>query len=630
MKMKKILRRIQSGWVLLPLSIAIHSCTLDEYNPGGFTMDNVARTTDGFQSLVNQCYFAFERYFNGSANWVHMTEGNSDLWTSLANQEGSSREWFWFDGTNINYTANYWNGTYDGIGSCNSVIGRAHLAPRLGAPGVSKGFTEEQVNNMVAQARFMRAIYYFNAVQLWGDITMVTQIQTSDSIPGSYRPSRTSRMAIYEQVIIPDLEYALQWLDKGTDATNTLPTKKSALGYLAKACLQTVEFDPQKKYASKALQYAEMLITDTEAGGSQYGGYFYPTYDEVFAQANNQSNREALWKHRWYSGPDGHGSSKGAQVLNQNVEYFYCKYDNFGARPASTNNAVRITWGGNVPGNIMPTQHLLSLFVQADGTLDPRFHKSFQTEWTATSDYAWPRGDVQRYDRDSTVVMGKKLTAASNDLAIKFIMPQDTDYAAESANKLSRDYLVVDYKDVYDDAAKKVRMTYAYQHPVGNYKGDGTNENLFRYFYPSLTKFNSSNYYVVRAYDRVANLNSILILRMAEIYLIAAEAEFYVNGSTVKALNYLNKTRVRAGALPFEAPVTVRKILDERGAELCGESTRFFDLKRTGMYKDASYLQATHPDLAPKFKPEYALRPIPTAYLNILEGGGAYYQNPGY
>jgi hypothetical protein len=625
MKMKKILRHIKFGLVLLPLGIAF-SCSLDEYNPGGFTMDNVAKTKDGYQALVNQCYFAFERYFDGSANWVHMTEGNTDLWTSQANQNSSSKEWFWFDGTNTSYTANYWNGTYDGIGSCNSVIERAHLAPRA-ASGV-QGYTEEEINYRVAQARFMRAIYYFNAVRLWGGITLVTKLQTSDSIKTAYAPARASQMKIYEEVIIPDLKYALEWLDKGEDKTNTLPTKKAALGYLAKACLQTVEFDPQKKYAADALRYAEMLIEDTEAGGAKYGGYLYPTYGEVFAQANNQANREALWKHRWYSGPDGHGSSKGAQVLNQNVEYFYCKYDNFGARPSSSNDAVRITWGGNVPGNIMPTQHLMSLFVQSDGSLDPRFHQSFQTEWMATANYIWGEGEVNRYDRDGSV-QDKKLNKGT-DLAIKFIMPQDTDYVAESANKLKRDYLVVDYKDVYNDAAKNVKMRYAYQNPRGDYKGDGSNDNLFRYFYPSLTKFNSSNYYVVRAYDRVGNLNSILIMRMAEVYLIAAEAEFYVNGATTKALNYLNKTRVRAGALPFEGPVTLRKILDERGAELCGESTRFFDLKRTGMYKDASYLTATHPDLAPNFKPEYALRPIPTAYLNILEGGGAYYQNPGY
>lgn len=43
-------------------------------------------------------------------------------------------------------------------------------------------------------------------------------------------------------MIIPDLEYAAENLEKGTDATTTTPTKKAALGFLAKACLQTKEY----------------------------------------------------------------------------------------------------------------------------------------------------------------------------------------------------------------------------------------------------------------------------------------------------------------------------------------------------------------------------------------------------
>ena len=622
--MKKIVRHIKFGLLLLlPLGMA-SSCSLDEYNPSGLTLDAMAATQDGYQSLINQCYFGFERFFAGSSRsgsdptWVHLTEGNSDLWTSVANMSTTSAELFWFDATNTNYANGFWNAAYDGIGSCNTAIERAHLAP----------FTETDLNKLLAQARFLRAIYYFDAVRQWGGVTLITE---SPKGGVDFAPKRASQMDIYEQVIIPDLLFALEWLDKGTDELSTIPTKKSALGYLARAYLQTVEFDTEKKYAADALKYAEMLIQDAESGGSQYGAYLYPTFDQVFSQANNFANREALWKHRWYSAADGNGSSNGWQRLFRADEFFYCQYQNFEARPSTSNSMLRSTWGGNVPGNIMPTQHLLSLFVQADGTLDPRFYQSFQTQFTTTQDYEWKGGDVQRYDRDATVVMGKTLAAATNDLAIKFIMPQDADYADESANKLKRDYLVVDYRDVYDDAAKNVKMKYAYQNPVGDYKADGSNDNLFRYFYPSLTKFNSSNYYM-RAGNtsNAANLNNNLLMRMAEVYLIAAEAEFYVNGATTKALNYLNKTRVRAGALPFEGPVTLRKILDERGAELCGESMRFFDLKRTGMYKDASYLQATHPDLAPKFKPEYALRRIPTAYLNILEGGGTYYQNPGY
>lgn len=75
--------------------------------------------------------------------------------------------------------------------------------------------------------------------------------------------------------------------------------------------------------------------------------------------------------------------------------------------------------------------------------------------------------------------------------------------------------------------------------------------------------------------------------------------------------------------------MTVRNVLDERGRELCGEYCRFYDLKRTGMFKSSNYLKDTHPDLARFFDPNYALRPISTTFTATIINGSEY-QNPGY
>lgn len=611
--MKKIFHYMMLALCVGGLSITASSCSLDEENPGGFTMENSAKTKEGFEYLVNNCYFAYERYFSGTENWAALTEGNTDLWTYQANNDKTWTQWFWFyaGAVNSSYTANWWNGTYDGIGSCNLVLSLADVAPHEG----------DELNELLAQARFMRAIYYFNAVSQFGGVTMITTPPAGIE----FEPKRTDPMTIYEEMIIPDLLFAFDHLNVGTDDLNTIPTKKAALGYLAKAYLQTCEFDDTKKYAGEALRYAKMLIEDAEAGGAKYNAYMYPTYDEVFAEENNWDNKEALWKHRWFAGSSGHGSSNGNWKLNRNHEYFYCKYTNFAARADKTLESRR-AWGGNPPGLFMPTQHLLNLFVNEDNTLDPRFHKIFQTEWVTNEAYTWNADDVARYDRTTSVV-GTKLDL--DDLAIKFIMPQDPDYATESTNKFTRDYLVIDYNDVYNDNGKNVKLMYTYQNPSGEYTG--SKDNLFRYFYPSLTKFNSSRYYTPNEsrHDRNGNLNSILIMRMAEVYLIAAEADIYANGGG-NAMGYINTVRTRAGADPLTGTATIQTVLDERGRELCGESLRFYDLKRTGMYKNENYLALTHPDLAKYFKPEYALRPIPTAFLDVIKDGGAYYQNPGY
>lgn len=583
-------------------AMSLASCSLEEENPGGFTMENMAaNSVESYQTLLNQCYFGMERFLYGTDGFMELTEGDTDLWTYQGNQNTSYTQYFWFfagAAPNTTYTNGIWNSLYDGIGSCNMAISLANKAPFK---------TEAEKNAKVAEARFLRAIYYFNAVEQFGGVTMITEPASSMN----FAPTRTEPLTIYKDIIIPDLEFAVEWLDKGNDATTTQPTKKAALGMLAKVCLQTKEYATDE-YIPKALDAAKKLITDCESGGSTYGAYMYPAYEEVFAEKNNKENKEALWKHRWYAGSDGHGSSNGNFKLNRNNEKFLCNINKFGAR--EDNQTSRLTWEGSQAGIFMPTQYLLNLYVQQDGTLDPRFHKSFTTQWNANRNYEWDESSKNNFGKEDAIV-GKKLN--TGDLAIKIVMPQDADYAAEVSKKATANYLVVDYKDVYDDANKNVI----------NERGAG--ENMFRYFYPSLNKHNSSNYYVANANKkRNGNLNATFIIRMAEIYLIAAEADIYLNGGS-NAMGYINKVRQRAGATPLTGSASVRTVLDERGRELCGEYCRFYDLKRTGMFKDNSYLQATHPDLARYFKPEYALRPISTTFTNGIING-AEYQNPGY
>lgn len=593
----------------------MQSCSLEEKDPGGFTFEVTAETIQGYETLVNQCYFGMQRYFYGTENWMALTEGGTDLWTYQTNKSNSWTQWFWYHAgasPNTTYTNNWWNGTYDGLGSCNAVISLKDVPPYK---------KEEERNAKVAEAHFLRAVYYFNAVEQFGGVTMITEPQKDVN----FHPERTDPLTIYKEVIIPDLEFAAQWLPKGDDNTTSRPTKKAALGFLAKAYLQTVEYDASKQYATKALQTAKLLIDDAEAGGASYNAHLYPAYEDVFKESNNWANKEALWKHRWYSGTDGHGSSNGNYKLNRNNEYFYCKVTNFGA--LVDNQETRLTWGGNQSGQFMPTQHLISLFVQADNTLDPRFHQSFQTEWNANINYKWDAGTVKKYDRAASV---ENTELKKGDLAIKFVLPQDADYTSEVANKLTKSYLLVDYKDIYNDAKKNINMTYSYQNPSEGYPSGDKAENLFNYFYPSLTKHNSSKYYVADAAKmRNGNLNATFIMRMAEVYLIAAEADIYANGGG-SAMQYINKIRSRAGAKPLSGAADINTVLDERARELCGEYSRFYDLKRTEKLRDKNYLNATHPDLGKFFKPEYALRPISTTFTQVLEGGGAYYQNPGY
>ena len=80
----------------------------------------------------------------------------------------------------------------------------------------------------------------------------------------------------------------------------------------------------------------------------------YPTYSEVFEESNNWENKEALWKHRWYAGTDGHGSSNGNYKLNRNDEYFPVSYTHltqvYGQQSRSISGVVKNSQGETIIG----------------------------------------------------------------------------------------------------------------------------------------------------------------------------------------------------------------------------------------------------------------------------------------
>lgn len=585
---------------------------LEEYNPGGGTMQQYAEG-ENYMAFVNQCYFAMARYFYGTADgtsswgkpqaqaagYMALSEAETDLWTSAANFVTNQQNYFWYMGGAVNsaYTAGFWNCAYDGIGACNTAIDMSQY---------NKSFSAAQLNSFVAEARMMRAVYYYNIVELFGGVVMITDTKGENI---TYSPKRTDPLTIYNEVIIPDLEFAAENLEVGDDATTTRPPRKAAVAFLAKAYLQKTRWDGDKQGCyQKALEAAEKLIDNP----GQYNVHMYQNLADVFAEANNYNNKEALWKQRWAVDGKSQSGSTGLSNLNRNDERFNCWLSHFGGR--QNYGEDHEAWEGSKEGDFMPTQHLLNLYVQKDGSLDPRFHQWFTTQWNCNREagYAWTETDCRIYGKDASM---KDKTIKKGDLAIKIVVPQDADYAEEVAKAATSNYLLVDYAKLYSDKT----------HEIIDLTADGA-ENQLRYYWPVLNKHNSSNY-VIESYEkyRLGNLNATFIMRTPEVYLIAAEAALALGQN---ADQYVNAVRQRAGAQPLSG-VTLRDVIDERARELCGEYNRFFDLVRVGYLDNASYLQETHPALAQYYKPEYVLKPIPQAYVDLLENG-ADFVNPGY
>ncbi len=118
--------------------------------------------------------------------------------------------------------------------------------------------------------------------------------------------------------------------------------------------------------------------------------------------------------------------------------------------------------------------------------------------------------------------------------------------------------------------------------------------------------------------------NNVPILRLSDIYLIAAEAEFRLNGSTPVALEFFNKVRRRAFGQNMTLPsvydmitLSLNTILQERSWELFAEGDRWYDLTRTNTFLTVipAAVNDVYPVRTPMAKHRYF--PIPQDEIRV-------------
>jgi hypothetical protein len=127
--------------------------------------------------------------------------------------------------------------------------------------------------------------------------------------------------------------------------------------------------------------------------------------------------------------------------------------------------------------------------------------------------------------------------------------------------------------------------------------------------------------------QETSNYNDQIYLRLAETFLLLAEAQFKL-GDAPGAATTINALRSRAKATPITgAEVTIAFILDERSRELFSEEHRRYTLLRTGTWFDRTKLYNNFS--GPKITLRDTLLPIPQAVIdaNLAK---PFPQNPGY
>ena len=476
---------------------------LDQVNPNSPSTTTFFKTPNDAILATNACYDVF--HFEGSyGRWLYFDndlrsdEGFSNSpWTDLAN---STR--FIIVDYNFPTVSSPWTEAYRGVYRCNQVINNV--------PTIDFGSDKALQGRLMGEAHFVRALYYWDLITLWGNVPLITEAVEATS----REPQGTVQQGW--DFMLADLKAAEAALPVSYTGDNVgRATKGAAQTLMGKVYMQ------QRKWAEAQAQFQKVIDSGT------YG--LVPNYEDNFNVAG-ENNKESIFEIGFSGdyrgdGQDVAGSSQG----NQRAQFF-------GAR--------QVGWCDG-----QPRRWLYKEFNERtmDGKPDPR--------------------------RDVTLL--------SNHLLV-----------------YGKTYAQRGYTDTTEVFWRK-------------YQNDKTRD-FENYFSPI----------------------DFRVMRYADVLLMQAEA-LNEQGQPAAAVPLINQVRARVNLAPlvagaYDQASLKTRLMHERVTELCGESTRWPDLQRSGLLDNqdgVNSVSARDPDFINFKIGKNLYLPLPQ---NDISLDPALKQNPGY
>lgn len=688
MTINNIKKILYTSALTLLIATCISSCRkLDEYNPTSLSEENVLRNYNGWKAFQTNCYSGLWGSLIGMPYGI-VSEVGTDLWTFPYGNHNQYRDVMAYEEftTNSGLIRNVWDFAWGPIKDCNKTI---DLSTKLVDGNAN------DIKTLVAEAQLLRAYYYSVLVAQFGQVPLITV----DDPAKSLTPKRNAVPEIYAQ-IIADLRSAFQNLPvTPLDNNPQRVTKKAALGLLARVYAQGAGeglSEGSKTYWLRAKEVADSLINNM----GTYGAGMYDDFAKVFAAANNRNNTEVLFT-AYGLDPYNSSYDNATSNTKPNLYlHYYPKFDDaFGTsdlfKRSVNSNTSNAYYGRLNQQFIAPTKYLINCF---NARYDKRWENTFVTAFAnysgvqaisslgtsvpapANVTYAaatvtltaamctkygidashvgekiYPYADVNARNAsqnatwqyipgiwDKGVYTGAasaaKATANANVHPYPLAADEDRFFAYLSKDPLTalekrtRRYVTVNIDDLFDLAADPTGSTYK-----SVVSTNGLVPSSLANLFPAMSKFNHNFDGGWLGGNFQQKLGNIMIMRMAEVYLIAAEATLHGNGDGATAAGYLNQLRRRAcrNVADFTpatgmqlTSATMNDVYDEYARELCGEYNRWALLKRNKAFE--TRLQAYNKTAFTGFNAgKHYNRPIPFNFLNQINNADEFGNN-GY
>ena len=261
------------------LSIFITSCSdfLTKEPQGNLTQNDFPVTADQALLATNACYSTLRNWYFHWGGYPILdimsddarkgsnptdqgpTVGPYDNFAITTSQDGLDR---------------WWQALYEGVKFTNVVI--------LKVPDIDMDATLR--NRYVGEAKFLRALYYFDLVRAWGDVPIVNSLTPDLHLP------RSPRDSVYA-LIVSDLNFAINNLPERSEQSTAdygRATKGAAESLLSKVYIFMADLHHDQADWQNAATYAEEVINS-----QQYA--LDPDFGHTFS-VDGQFNSESVFE----------------------------------------------------------------------------------------------------------------------------------------------------------------------------------------------------------------------------------------------------------------------------------------------------------------------------------------------
>lgn len=550
------------------------------------TLDYAFTLRNEAQKFLFTCYSYLPNSTDPQSNVGFL--GGDEIWFPLEYREFDATLWNWEiarGNQNVNTPyVNYWDGdrygikAFEAIRQCNIFL--ENISDLKKAPDLSLSERER----WLGEVKFLKAYYHFLLLRMYGAIPLADVNIPVSAAPADVKVSRVP----FDSCV----NYIVKLLDESAavlpaliaDRSNELGRITSPIAKAIKARVLVTAASPlfngngdlagsknvngQALYASaadaskwtRAAQACKEAIETAEANGAAL--YVFPQSSFKLSQQTmtQMSIRQAVCE-RW------------------NVEKIW---GNSGRQA----NRLQTTCMGRVDASIASNTNLRAMF-----SATMKMAELFYT-----------RNGVP-ITEDKTLNYGNKYSLRMAVDSERYVINPGYNTARLNYDREPRFYANLCFDGgtwyLYSSPTTSDSGTYVLRAKANQYGGSdiGGGINQTGYFIKKLVDWNfsfSASGVTVRSYEWPE-------VRLADLYLLYAEAINEATGNTEEACSYLNKVRARAGVptvqnawtnystnpTKFSNKEGLREIIKrERAVEMAFEGSRFWDLRR---WKDAAY-----------------------------------------